>query len=91
MTNNNIHLGKAEAIMLALQLKADLILMDERRGRALAMNYQLKVTGLLGVLLQAKKQGEIIAVKPLLDQLINDAEFRINSQLYQQFRQLAGE
>ena len=91
MTNSNIHLGEAEAIMLALELKADLILMDERRGRALAMNYQLKVTGLLGVLLQAKKQGEIIAVKPLLDQLINDAEFRINSQLYQQFRQLAGE
>jgi hypothetical protein len=91
VTKSNIHLGEAEAIMLALELKADLILMDERRGRALAMNYQLKVTGLLGVLLQAKKQGEIIAVKPLLDQLINDAEFRINSQLYQQFRQLAGE
>lgn len=91
VTNSNIHLGEAEAIMLALELKADLLLMDERRGRALAMNYQLKVTGLLGVLLQAKKQGEIIVVKPLLDQLINDAEFWINSQLYQEFLQLAGE
>ena len=55
------------------------------------MNYQLKVTGLLGVLLQAKKQGKIIAVKPLLEQLINDAEFRINDQLYEQVLQLAKE
>jgi len=32
-----------------------------------------------------------MAVKRLLDQLINDAEFRINNQLYQQFLQLAEE
>jgi len=91
VANSNIHLGEAEAIVLALELKADLLLMDERRGRTLAMNYQLKVTGLLGVLLQAKKQGKIIAVKPLLEQLINDAEFRINDQLYEQVLQLAKE
>ena len=91
VTSSNIHLGEDRAIMLAIELNADLLLMDERRGRALAINYQLKVTGLLGVLLQAKKQGEIITVKPLLDQLINDAEFWINNQLYQEFLKLAGE
>lgn len=91
LNNRNIHLGEAEAIALAFELKADLILMDERRGRALAMDYHLKVTGILGIFLQAKQAGEITAIKPLLNQLINDAEFRINSQLYQQVLQLAGE
>ena len=47
VANSNIHLGEAEAIVLALELQAEILLMDERRGRALAMNYQLKVTGLL--------------------------------------------
>jgi predicted nucleic acid-binding protein len=53
-SQENIDLGEAEAIILALELKAGLLLMDERRGRAVAMSYGLQVTGLLGVLLQAK-------------------------------------
>jgi len=44
---DNIDLGEAEAIILVLELKADLLLMDERRGRALATNYGLNLTGLL--------------------------------------------
>lgn len=72
---DDIDLGEAEAIILALELKADLILMDERRGRALAINYGLNITGLLGVLLQAKCNDLIPTVKPLLDQLIETADF----------------
>ena len=45
----------------------------------------------MGVLLQTKNQGAITAVKPIIDRLIKDAEFRINSHLYQTFLQLAGE
>ncbi|MCW9682368.1 DUF3368 domain-containing protein [Dolichospermum planctonicum UHCC 0167] len=80
--NENIHLGEAEAIILSLEMKADLLLMDERRGRIVATSYGINVTGLLGVLLQAKKQGLIPAIKPLMDQLITQADFRISSQLY---------
>ena len=89
-SQSNIHRGEAEAIILALELNADILLMDERRGRVLAISYKLKVTGLLGVLLQGKNQGAITAVKPIIDRLIKDAEFRINSHLYQTFLQLAG-
>jgi uncharacterized protein len=71
---SNIDLGEAEAIILALELKADLLLMDERRGRTLAINNGLNVTGLLGVLLQAKRSGFITLVKPLLDQLIEQVD-----------------
>lgn len=87
----NIDIGEAEAIILAIELNADLIIIDERRGRMLASSYNLKVTGLLGVLLQAKNQQAIAAVKPLMDRLIQQAEFRISNELYQKILELAGE
>lgn len=80
--NESIHLGEAEAIILSLEMKADLLLMDERRGRIVATNYGINITGLLGVLIQAKKQGLIPAIKPLIDQLTTQANFRVNPQLY---------
>lgn len=49
----NLHRGEQEAVTLALSLKADLILMDEKRGRAVAQDQGLTVTGTLGVLAQA--------------------------------------
>ncbi|MBE9233245.1 DUF3368 domain-containing protein [Cuspidothrix issatschenkoi LEGE 03284] len=80
--NESIHLGEAEAIILSLEMKADLLLMDERRGRIVATNYGINITGLLGVLIQAKKQGLIPAIKPLIDQLTTQANFRVSPQLY---------
>lgn len=65
--------------------------MDERRGRAVAMSYGVNVTGLLGVLLQAKRNGLLSAVKPVIDQLMEQIDFRISSQLYVEILQTAGE
>lgn len=90
-TQDNIDLGEAEAIVLALELKAGLLLMDERRGRAVAVSCGQNVTGLLGVLLQAKRNGIVPAVKPLMDQLIEQVDFWISSQLYMTILQSAGE
>ncbi|BAY39477.1 hypothetical protein NIES2111_38530 [Nostoc sp. NIES-2111] len=81
-SQDNIDLGEAEAIILSLEIKADLLLMDERRGRTVATNYGINITGLLGVLLQAKKQGLVSSIKPLIDQLITNADFRVSPQLY---------
>lgn len=49
--------GEAEAIVLAQECRADLILLDEKLGRAAAEHLGLRVTGLIGVLIEAKRRG----------------------------------
>ena len=51
--------GEAEAIALAIERRADLILVDEKRGRRIAAAAGLTVTGLLGVVARAKRTGLI--------------------------------
>jgi len=58
--------SEAEVIALALERQAKLVLIDELAGRKVAESLQLKVTGSVGLLIQAKQIGEIQAVKPLL-------------------------
>lgn len=83
--------GEAEAIALAIELNADRLLMDERLGRAAAMRVGLQVTGILGILIAAKRNNLIQEVKPLLDALIEQVGFWIDTRLYAEVLQAVGE
>jgi predicted nucleic acid-binding protein len=83
--------GEAEAIVLALEMKAEQVLIDERRGRMIAARLSLHYTGILGVLVEAKSQGFISTVKPLLDDLINKAGFWVAEPLYKSVLRLVNE
>lgn len=61
--------GEAEAIVLATEVEADLIILDEILGRFHAKHAGIKVTGTAGVLLKAKQVGYITELKPLLFEL----------------------
>jgi uncharacterized protein len=83
--------GEAEAIALALEIKADLLLMDERRGCVIAQQMEVACSGVLGVLIKAKHQGLIAAIKPILDDLIARAGFWVDNALYHRILQTVNE
>jgi uncharacterized protein len=77
----NLDPGEAEAIVLAGELGGQLLLIDEKMGRQIAISRGLEVTGLLGVLAEAKSRGLITECKPVLDELIHTAGFWIGNSL----------
>ncbi|MBI4746688.1 MAG: DUF3368 domain-containing protein [Deltaproteobacteria bacterium] len=62
--------GESEVIVLAQEVDADLVIIDEDKARKVSKLNGLNVTGTIGVLLDAKKQGKISLLKPFLDRLI---------------------
>jgi predicted nucleic acid-binding protein len=83
--------GEAEAIALAVEIGADRILMDERKGRQIAINLSLKPVGVLGILLRAKHEKFVPQVRELMDRLLEEADFYIHTALYDEILALAGE
>ena len=61
--------GEAEAIVLASEIGADFIILDETLGRFHAKHTGLKVTDTLGILLKAKQLGFVSELKSLLLEL----------------------
>jgi len=74
--------GEAEAIALAIELKSDLLLLDEVEGRAVADHLNLRIVGAVGILLAAKKQGIIPFVHPHLNAL-RETGFYLGERSYQ--------
>jgi uncharacterized protein len=82
--------GESEAIALAKELAADLIILDDEDARNTAVAEELKVVGLLAFLVLAKEEGIIHQVRPLLDALRQQGFF-ISDDLYHDILRRADE
>jgi predicted nucleic acid-binding protein len=83
--------GEAETLALAIELKADLVLLDEQEGRHAASRLGLPSLGVLGMLLQAKRLQKIEEIRPHLDALRQRAGFYLGDRLYGDILEQAGE
>ncbi len=72
---SDLDAGETEALSLALELHADAVLIDEAAGRRAANVLNIPFVGIAGILLRAREQRLIPAVRPVLARLREDAGF----------------
>ena len=69
---SKLHEGEVEAMILTQEKAADLLIIDDALAKKHAEYLGMNVTGTLGVLVKAKKQGIIPELNPLLEKLIGN-------------------
>jgi predicted nucleic acid-binding protein len=86
-----LHRGEAEAITLAGHVRADILLIDEQEGRQFASQMGLAITGVLGIVLRAKRSGDIALLRTEIDALRAKANFFVAPSLEAKVLAAAGE
>lgn len=81
--------GESQALALADSLACG-ILIDERLGRKIAKLHHIPVVGVMGVLLQAKSKGKIPAIRPFIEQLLEN-DYRLSKRVIELVLQRAKE
>ena len=82
--------GEREAIGLAVEIGADLVVLDDQQGRQVAREKGLSVTGTIGILLEAWERSMISSMRRELDRLI-EAGMWIDEGFYHRILQESGE
>ena len=73
--------GESEAIALAREIADCILLLDDLAARRAAQSLKIRVSGTVGLIVQAKQRGMITSIRPLLDELLA-FDFRISPRLY---------
>ena len=74
-----LHAGERDVILLALQIQADFVVMDEKAARKAARDLGLRVTSLLGILDESASRGTVDFVAAV--EKLRETNFRASPQL----------
>lgn len=85
-----LHDGEVEVMMLAKEISADLLIIDDNAAKKTAKFLEFKVTGTLGILLKAKSEKIISEVKPILEKML-EKNFYISEEVIKLVLKTAGE
>lgn len=89
--NTSVDLGEASTIALSIQMaEENFMILDDLKARKLARQLELRFTGLLGILLKAKKQNIIPTVADILT-CLKKSNFRVSENLEKEVLMLANE
>ena len=66
---DELDLGEAETIVLARELSADWVLMDEKKGRRKLTQLGISKVGTVGILLKAKQADLLPTIRPAIERL----------------------
>ncbi|AZO94903.1 DUF3368 domain-containing protein [Halocella sp. SP3-1] len=80
LMENFVDLGEASTIALALEIDDNVAILDDLKARKLANKLNMKITGTLGVIINARKKNIISSTNEVLDKLKNTG-FRISKEL----------
>ena len=83
--------GESEVIALAVEHRASLVFLDESEARRIAELYGLTKTGVIGILIRAKREGQIPLLRTELDRLREPGGFWIEDGLYHRALAAVGE
>jgi len=85
-----LHEGEVEVLILAKEISADLVIIDDGLARKHAKYLGIELTGTIGILLKAKENGFINEVKCYLDKLVEN-NFYISNSIYDKILKLTNE
>ena len=87
---NDLDLGEAQTIVLAKELNADIVIIDETIGYNIAKLQGLNVKRTLSFLIALKKANKIKSIKPLLDSLLKNGRW-ISKNVYYEILDICNE
>mgnify|MGYP001497714432 CR=1 FL=1 len=87
----DIDAGESEAIVLTIEQHADLLLLDDKFARTVAVNMGVTIMGTVGILIWAKQAGLIPSLQDELQKLMQQANFRLGKHVINHALSVVGE
>lgn len=85
-----LDLGEASALTLAFETQDCTVILDDLKARKTAVKLNIKVTGTIGVIVNAKTENKIPSAKAVFDKIL-ETDFRISDRTLNEAIKLAGE